>query len=520
MTGLVALIIGSSAYPELPASWTVRDDRTVKDAIAVTEALVQRHVDPEKIKLFLGAKELPDNVAGVVPEPLDRKVLENFLLKGLGKGKYAGDSFFFFGSSHGVSADTKPTTLLVLPDSFISGSDRVFFCLGFEALKRQLQGSPQFKNQVFCVNACRTPQEWAITSPNDISELKTLTGNRPPQKIPQAVFFSAKDLTAAPVEDVVEGYSNGFAKALVACIKEAAWPLRPGEWSGRLKQAWPATEVHDVHGNVSDVLKRLEAARYDLDRGKQRTLADKTLKRVGDLSRRGEPNFWQSTLIDLHACTADCLGMLMQRLEKTVFSAKFVIGGVNRAGRWPDRTRDIQRRKRDLIEELAYWLVEDRSITDPDALIKELFALGPGARVVYVEIDGPCLDDKDGPLVKEMVDFWRKIVDAAVRHVPSLPYLPILLIGHIDPEQPEGVATGLDTTLFYRDETLSESHERRLNRIRGDDILGWLDPIIARTDEGRVDIERELARRLGVKFIDHVDLRMEHILNVVHDQVV
>ena len=85
MTDLVALVIGVSAYPKLPAAWSVRGDRTVRDAIAVTEALVQRGVDPKKIKLLLSpAAGMPAEVAGVVPERMHRTALEDFLGEQLG----------------------------------------------------------------------------------------------------------------------------------------------------------------------------------------------------------------------------------------------------------------------------------------------------------------------------------------------------------------------------------------------------------------------------------------------------
>jgi hypothetical protein len=519
MTDLVALVIGVSAYPKLPAAWSVRGDRTVRDAIAVTEALVQRGVDPKKIKLLLSpAAGMPAEVAGVVPERMHRTALEDFLGEQLGRGDFAGDQFFFFCSGHGVAALEHKETLIVSPDSYLMDGKTVFFCLPVEKLQIQLEGMPAFADQIFCINACRTPQEWAMTGEDQVRPVLTLIRARPEKPIPQARFFSAKELTPAPVEELAEGYSNGFAKALVECIGSTVWPPRASDWSWRLEKAWSATDASGVHGGGLKLFKKLDDARYDLDRDKQHTLADTALKLAGKWrDRRDNAGLWQSTLIDLHACPTDRLGMLLQRLERTVF--KDAIGKIRLASRWPDRTRSPERRKRDLREQLAFCLVDDSSITEPKDIADELFHLGNGARVTYIEIDGPCDDDKDRPLVEDMVTFWRQIIGAAAKGARSLSHLPILLVGHNNPELTAGTLSTVDTTRFYRDEALTEDNERRLNRIRGPDVHRWLDPIISRENPGRGDVERALARGLGVRFVDDIDARMDHILNFVNQQV-
>jgi hypothetical protein len=380
---------------------------------------------------------------------------------------------------------------------------------------------PDFAEQMFCINACRTPQEWAITGQDEIVRVTIVQDTRPENPVPQARFFSANELTPAPVEDLPEGYSNGFAKALVECIGMSEWPPRAGEWRWRLKTAWKSTEIFGVPDTDSYLFKRLEGARHDLDRSRQRKLAEVALKRAEKWSdRRDDAVLWQSTLIDLHACRTDCLDLLLRRLEQTVFTSKIAMGGLHRAGRWPDRSRALERRKRELREELAYCLTDDRTMTDPKELVDELATLGAGARVVYIEIDGPCEDDKDRPLVADMIAFWQNIIRAAATRVPALPYLPILLVGHIDPEPVAGVLPAIDTTRYYREDALVEDHERRLNRIRGADIHSWLDAIIPETDSRRVDIEDELARALGVQFIDDIDSRMRQILTVVNERAV
>jgi hypothetical protein len=522
MTDLVALIIGISHYPKLPTTWNVRNDRTAHDAIGVTEALVERGVDPRKIRLLLSVEAaVPNVVAGVVPQLARKEILETFICEELGAGPFVGDQFFFFCSGHGVAAEKQQETLIVSPDSFTRQDKNIFICLAVEALRAQLQGMPQFADQIFCINACRTPQEWAVTGRDEVGRVMTLQLDRPAKPVAQARFFSAKELEPAPVEDLDGGYSNGFAKAVVECIRSAEWPPRASEWGWRLKTGWKFTEVSGVQAADPYLFKRLERARYDLDRSRQRKLAEGALKQAQTWSnRRDHADLWQSTLIDLHACNTDCLGMLLWRLEQTVFTTKIAMGGLHRVGRWPHRSRAPERRKRELREELAYCLTDDRRITGPKDIIDELAAFGAGARVVYVEIDGPCEDDKDRPLVADMLAFWREIINAAAKRVPSLPYLPLLLVGHIDPEPAAGVSPAIDTTRFYREDALAEDHERRLNRIRGFDVRSWLDPIIPEEDLRRVDIEGELARALGVRFIDDIDARLGRILTVVNERAV
>lgn len=517
MSDIVALVLGISHYPDLPGEWNVSQDCTSHDAIAVTRALVNRGVKPTRIKLLLGARtNLPITVGGVAPGKLKEDVLKHFICRELGEGEFVGDRFFFFCSGHGVTAEKQQETLIVLPDSFVvRNNGKMFNCLAIEQLRAQLQGMPQFAEQIFCINACRTPQEWSVTGKDEVSRVQTLQLDRPRVPVVQARFFSSEELAPTPVEGLEGGYSNGFSKAVVECIEEADWPPQPRDWRWRLKRAWEPTDVLGVRGGDPDLFKLLEKARYQLDRGRQHKLAEGALKRAQKWAdRRNEPDLWRGTVLDLHAFEADCLDILLWRLEETVFTEKIAIGGVRRVSRWPKRGDPAERRKRDLREELAYCLTEDRIVIDPVAIVEELAALGPGARVVYVEIDGPCDGVADRPLVDDMVAFWRGIIDVAAKRVPALPYLPLLLIGHVDPDLRASEA--IDTTLFYHNDTLADEHERRLCKVRGVDVRSWLDPVIRRDHPRRVDIESELARALRVQLIEDIDVRMREIITAVN----
>jgi hypothetical protein len=523
MTDLAALIVGIAHYPDLPDTWHVQEDRTVKDAIAVTEALVARGADPKKIKLLLSAKgAIPKDVVGVVPGEASKEALEKFVGRQLGKEPFVGSQFLLFCSGHGASAEKRAETLIITPDSYVSPlNKRVFRCLGIEQLRTQLQGMDKFSDQLFCVNACRTPAEWAITGDDELELIATL-GLQRTRKIAQARFFAADELEPAPVEGTSpKGFSNGFVEAMVNCIMYGAWPPRAGEWQLRLHKEWPATKSDGVHGPDRFVFKQLYDARREIDRNRQHKLAQIALDRARTWNeRRGaDPaELWRTTLIDLHACTADCLDVLMQHLEDSIFTDKIVAGGVQRVTQWPRREQDARRREKDLIEELTYCLAEDRTLTDAGDIIGAIAAFAPGMRVVYVDIDGPCKPEDEG-LINAMIKFWQNIIAEAHNRGTRVPCLPLLLVGHVDPEQRADAPAPIDATRFYHAEVLAEGHERRLSLVAGNHLLTWIKGIVPDGDPRRPDLEREIARALDGRVLeDIVGVRMRKIIEVVDDR--
>jgi hypothetical protein len=524
MADLVALIVGIAHYPDLPDTWHVQQDRTAKDAIAVTEALVARGADPKKIKLLLSMKaERPADVAGVVPENPDKEILEDFIRKQLGKkAPFVGSQFLFFCSGHGASAEKQAETLIITSDSFAAEvNKRVFNCLGIEQLRTQLQGMPQFSDQLFCVNACRTPAEWAITGDDEVEPIATLALQRA-SMVSQARFFAAGELEPSPVEGISpDGFSNGFAEALVNCIREGEWPPRAGDWELRLRNKWPATWSDGVHGPDRFLFTRLYDARHQIDRQRQHKLVQAALDRARTWNeRRGaDPgDLWRTTLIDLHACTADCLDLLMTNLENIIFTDKIVAGGVQRVAQWPRHDQDAGRREKELIGEVSYCLAEDRDLTDSGNIVEAVAALAPGMRVVYVEIDGPCKTEDEG-LINAMIRFWQGIIAEAHKRGTRVPCLPLLLVGHVDPDPRADAPPLIDATRFYHPDVLAEGHERRLNLVAGNHLLTWIKGIVPDGDLRRPDLEMEIARALGGRVLDGIGpVRMGKIIEVVDER--
>jgi hypothetical protein len=519
MADLVALVIGIAHYPDLPDTWYVQEDRTVKDAIAVTEALVARGVNPKKIKLLLSAKgDVPKNVAGVVPGKPRKEVLERFIRRELGNGDFSGTQFLFFCSGHGAAAKQHAETLFITPDSFEETPNNVFNCLGIEQLRVELQGLDTFGDQLFCVNACRTPSEWAIRA-NDQIEMVAMLGRPRIRKIPQVQFFAADELEPAPVEGTnPRGFSNGFAEAVVDCIQLAAWPPRASDWELRLHQQWLPTISHGVRGFDKFAFKQLYDARHQIDRQRQLKLLQAAVNRARTWNERrvAEPgDLWRNTLVDLHACTADCLDMLMHHIETTIFTDRIASGGVQRVARWPRRELDAHKRENDLIGELTYCLVEDRSLSGPD-IVDALIDFAPGMRVVYLDIDGPCRPE-DEPLINAMIAFWREIINEVHKRGTRVPCLPLLLVGHVDPEA--AAPNTIDTTRFYHSTILAEHHERRLNKVAGAHLLGWIQGVFRDGDLRRPDTVREFARALGFRTIEEIEgVRMKRIIEIVDER--
>ena len=519
MNDFVALVVGIAHYPKLPG-WDVPGDRTANDAVAVTRELIARGAEPQKIKLLLSAqKNLPTHISGVSWHPAEKEVLEKFITEELGNPPFDGRRFFLFCSGHGISAEGRPETLIITADSSTPmPNKRVFRCLGIEQLRVQLQGMPQFSEQLFCINACRTPAEWTTTRDDQIFLVQTLTFPRI-GRIRQPRFFSAPDLEPAPVEDSGKEFSNGFVETVANCIKLAEWPPGDHQWNMLLHVDWPATQSFDIRGLDPYVFKRLYDARYRIDRQRQSVLVDAALKHIQKwnelLPETGPADLWRTTFIDLHACAADRLDVLMQYLEDNVFTDRVVVGGVQRVDRWPARKQEAGRREKQLIGELTYCLTENRRLTDPGKIIQAVAEFAPGVRVVFVEVDGPC-EAEDEELIKAMLNFWQSVIAAALERGTRVPCLPLLLVGHVDPNPREDAPRAIDVTRFYHPDVLDESDERRLSLVRGTHLHKWLDEIIPKQNLIRGDVERELAQGLGNKMIEDVAVRMGPIIDFVN----
>jgi hypothetical protein len=516
MTDLVALIVGIAHYPDLPDEWHVPGDRTAGDAIAVTRALRARGVEANKIKLLLSAKgAVPDDVDGVRPEAANLDVLKKFIGKQLGRESFAGSRFFLFCSGHGASAVTHADTLIVTPDSYATNPNhRMFSCFGVDRLRIHLQGQG-FTDQLFCINACRTPIEWTAVGKDQLDEAVFPTLDRA-GPIRQSRFFSADELEPAPVETGAD-FSNGFARAVVRCIERGDWPPRDSQWARLLHLGWRRTRSF-LPGPDPMLFQSLLERIVDLDRERQFDLANDAFalalswnQSVGD-DDDAKANLWQTTLIDLHARTTDCLNYLLDRLEMRVFK-KTLVDRVRRAASWPDRAWDPARREKELIKELTYCLAGNRNLTDPAAIIKAVAGIRGGARVVYVEVDGPCQHNDEG-LIRAMVQFWKKIIAAAVASGTEVPRLPLLLVGHVDCEERPKAGAPIEVTQFYHGEELAPGHERRLNLVAGGHLRDWLADVVA-TEGDRSELEREIARELGgFQFVDIAGVPMGQVVDV------
>jgi hypothetical protein len=229
----------------------------------------------------------------------------------------------------------------------------------------------------------------------------------------------------------------------------------------------------------------------------------------------------EATLIDLHAYSADRLDLLMTRLQEEVFhNDKLVPDGIQRVRRWPDRSVPPPKRQQELFDELTYQLTGYRApeimTYRSDKTIKQIVdglpAPGPCVRVVFVEIDGPCTP-QDSLLVVAMRDFWQRIIGEAWQRGNCL---PLLLVGHVDPDSPVDGIARCDTTGFYRNTILDQSNERRLNLVRGDHLRTWLNDVVPRDRfPERGDLEAALVVGLEQNVIEQVNVRMEKIINLI-----
>jgi hypothetical protein len=343
MTDLVALIVGVAYYPDLPG-WNVADDRSARDAIAIATALRQRGVPKEKIKLLVSAaRDVGPDVEGVRVEPAQREHVEKFITRELGQPPFDGTRFLLFWSGHGVEAGGRPEPLVITADSFkTANARRVFYRLGIDSFRAQLQGMPFFRQQLFCVNACRTPEEWSITANDEDHSIHTLRYPRS-DLVRQTRFYAAEELKPVPVKTGPDGLSNAFAACIRDCIAESEWPPQETDWLQRLKAAWGPLWWAGVSEVNATAFKRLRDQLRTIDRRGQRGLVDKAFRTVLERQRSGTATGTiVSTVIDLHACTADRLDILITRLEEDVFRDRFVPEGIQRVKRWPAVTPHLK----------------------------------------------------------------------------------------------------------------------------------------------------------------------------------
>jgi hypothetical protein len=523
MDDFVALIVGVAYYPRLPG-WDITEDRTANDAIAVTTALRRRGVPKEKIKLLVSGKNLPPIVEDVRVEPADGPILAKFITEELGEPPFVGKRFLLFWSGHGVEAQGNSEPLVITADSFQRADGRrLFHCLGINRFRTQLQGMA-FTQQLFCINACRTPAEWSITAndePPDI--IRTLERNVRSGEPRQAQFFATRELRPVPVNSGPDGLSNAFVMAICDCIANGEWPPRETGWLHRVRAAWPESWLEGVLDVDAAAFILLSNSKRVIDRRDQKTLVDGALRRVRkwkqqplSMANLDEQTALETTLIDLHACTADRLDLLMHRLEEEVFKPELVPQGVQRANKWPDRNTSFDMRKQYLFKELTFRLTDYRNLKSVQQIVDEIPTPLDYVRVVFIEIDGPCTREEDGPLVVHLRKFWHDILREVLKRGSGGPCLPLLLIGHVDPEVAGGAPLPLDTTSFYHNVVLDPTNERRLNLVRGDHLRTWLNDIVpAERFAGRGELERVLATALGCPQIEGVTVRMNRVVDFI-----
>jgi hypothetical protein len=510
---LVALVVGVAAFPKLP-DWDIANDCTVNDAKAVATSLRRRGVPAEKIKLLLSAqRQLPEHIEGIQVHLAHKEILEEFITYQLGAGPFRGKRFFFFWSGHGVTSQGVSQTLLFTADSFKTpdGSQRLFKCLGLEEFRSQLLGMASFEEQTFCVNACRTPIEWSLVAADDTTRVKTLRKDRS-DTIRQARFFAVPESKPAPVEGSAAEFSNGFARAVRDCIDKCeTWPPNHTEWQYLLRDSWPQLWSPEMQSVGSAEFKPLRRAIRGVDREEQQTLVSEALKRQWKTTARQIQ--WHATVVDFHSCTSDCLSLLMTSIEESMIKSKAVAGGIHRVGGWPVRKLSPAVRRERLIRELSYRLTDDWTAEKPDHIVDALTGMGPCLRVVFVEIAGPCNSD-DQLLVEAMLDFWKEIITTACSRLQK-PTLPLLIIGHVDPEPSSPNTDTMDTMTFYRNsETIPG---RRLSLISGHHLRKWLDVVApAERFPWRDDLEAEIARGLGGALIEDITgVRMARLVDLV-----
>jgi hypothetical protein len=503
----VALVVGISRYPHLPG-WDIANDCTANDAIKMVTSLRNRGVPASKIKLLLSCTSPPAEVSGVKVWQASKSVLEDFFGMEVGIAPFNGKRFFFFWSGHGAEALRTSEPLVITADSFKrkDGPKRVFRCVPIDQIRTRLSGMPNFSEQIFCINACRTPIEWSVT-PNDDTVLLDPGTSKRTGTVKQAAFFAVAGTKAAPVEKAATQFSNGFARAVQQCIDKGQWPPDHGDWYYRLKALWPTLWSPGVHSIGPEQFEPLKNEIRKIDREDQLTLiTDKLTQLSRNIDR---PNIgWRATVLDLHSCTSDCLMLFMTHLEPVVIKSGMAGEGIQRVNGWPERNLSLQNRKQQLISELTLRLTGSRISKSLEQIAEALAYMRECVRVVYVEVKGPCRQD-DESLIGEMLNFWQEIIAFAANHEKQ-PTLPLLMIGHVDLDQ-------IDTERFYPKVEPLEALGRRLNMVKGAHLRRWLDAVTpAESNPWRSDLESEIVRELGAALIEDIpDVRMATIVNLI-----
>jgi hypothetical protein len=521
MDDLVALVVGVAQY-NVP-DWNIRDDRTAEDAVAVAAALRRRGVPIKKIKLFVSHASRLRHRVDVPAERLTSAALETFITQELGQPPFDGRRFLLFWSGHGVGTDEP---LVIVADSFKTATaKRRFYCLGINGLCAQLQGMPAFQEQLFCTNACQIPAEWSITPQDDKHAIEPLEYPRS-LAIRQARFSAVRALEAAPVQDRPDKLSNGFAQAVCDCIDKGSWPPRDIEWHFILKAAWPAFDPDGPYQREIEAFSRLWSHVDAIDREAQQSLVYGAFKQALEWKERhplgvsgtDADAVWRRTVIDLHARNTDLLDRLMERLRNKVFDPKYVPHHFDPI-KWPDRGLQFESRKQKLLRDLNYYL---------DGILTDAVPPEQCTTVVYVQIKGPCTP-ADEPLIREMLAVWEKAIRAVLKLGNLGPCLPLLLVGHDDPEPAtQGAASSPDMTSLYHGAVLNPDDEHRLNLIQGGHLQTWLNKA---TQEDRwmkgvmeVDgafgrsLEAALAMGLGKSVIQEIEHRLGAVREFVYRQ--
>jgi hypothetical protein len=208
------------------------------------------------------------------------------------------------------------------------------------------------------------------------------------------------------------------------------------------------------------------------------------------------------------------MNFLLSHLEDEVFHGSLVPDGIQRIDKWPDRAATHESRKAKLLAQIKLRLTDIEGIGSVRETVDTMIENGDWIRVVYVEIKGPCTRD-DGELIREMLEFWRELVeDFLGRKKPHLS-LPALIVGHIDPDEGEGAAATIDTTSFYHGTALPPEDRRRLNLIRGADLRRWITTVLKSNGEDYADLEQEIVDALGERSSENVEVRLARIYRIV-----
>jgi hypothetical protein len=512
MDTLSALVIGIAHYEGLDG-WNISEDRTAKDAIAVTESLRKRGVPSERIKLFLSLRsQAPTEVAGVPVIRAHREPLSDFIIGDFKKPALAARNFFFFCSGHGFIDGAEPC--LILADSRPAVTNQATYrCLGLDQFRTQLLGMG-FTRQLLCINTCQVPAEWS--APGRPSFVDTAPDTRLPG-LQQVRFLAAPEIQTAPVENRIDGLSNGFAAAVRACIDRYDWPPNPGDWDAALRREWGKLVTLGLYGVDQSKFKILRERIRKIDRKKQFDFASNALRIVRDwkLAREStRQNMVSQTLLDLHAIESDQLMLLISRLGNELFNSnndKKISGGLNFAT-WPAASLTISHRKQALFQSLAGALVDDDSLENAEEIADALAAMGGCIRVVFLEVNGST--DQDQDLIRELLTLWKAIISRL--DARSMLTLPLLVVGHVS-RDPDPSQVAIDTARYYHSPVPLPGDKRRLGEIQWQELMQWLDDALPRDRHpGRSDLDAEIAKELGGTLIESLQpFRMARLVDLI-----